>query len=385
MSRAPRVLVSGVVLGQPMGGVRRHNAELLPRAARILAREGGALAVMEGKERVAFELPPEVRRVETPVPPRPPIVRGPAESKWLQRTIATAARAGEGFDLVHTAHLPAPSRIGLRYTLTVHDLRALEMQHTSLSRRAFGRFVVADAIQRAALVITVSESVRGAILERFPLPPERVRVVPNAADHFEPRERRVGVEAPILYVGHLEPRKNLELLVRALAVDPLLPDLFLAGAPKRDEQKRLKQCAQELGVATRLRFLGPFEDSELPELYAEAACLVCPSRIEGFGIPVLEARRAGVPVAVARAGALVEVAGPDAPNFDPDDALECARALRAAIETPPDRLERSRADAARSSWERSAELLVDAWRAAVGTNARSGCGTDSEPGGDSEP
>ena len=58
MTRAPRVLVSGVVLGQPMGGVRRHNAELLPRAARLCAAEGGAVDVLEGRSRVELDLPP---------------------------------------------------------------------------------------------------------------------------------------------------------------------------------------------------------------------------------------------------------------------------------------------------------------------------------------
>ena len=65
MKGAPRVLVSGVVLGQPMGGVRRHNAELLPRAAALLSEAGGELVVMEGREPVAFELPPEVRRLQS--------------------------------------------------------------------------------------------------------------------------------------------------------------------------------------------------------------------------------------------------------------------------------------------------------------------------------
>ena len=75
MNPAPRVLVSGVVLAQPMGGVRRHNAELLPRAARLLEEEGGGLAILQGTDPILFELPESVERIQALVPPRRATVR----------------------------------------------------------------------------------------------------------------------------------------------------------------------------------------------------------------------------------------------------------------------------------------------------------------------
>lgn len=355
---APHVLVSGVVLGQPMGGVRRHNAELLPRVARSLAEAGGSLTVLEGAERIAFALPDEVRRVRTDVPAGPPMARARAEGPALRRELASAERAGRPYDLVHTAHFPVPRSLPVPFTLTVHDLRSLELRHTPFSRRFFASHVIGKAARRAACTIAVSETVRAQLQERFR--PRRTAVVPNAADHLPvlPREMQAA-DAPLLHVGHLEPRKNLELLLEALALAPDLPPLLLAGAAKHGEDERLRDRARQLGVLERVRFLGPVTDDELPSLYARAACVVLPSRLEGFGIPALEAQRAGVPLAIADAGALPEVAGADTPSFAPDDPAACAAIIRSTIGSKPKRTRALR------SWNESAIALIDAWRLAL--------------------
>ena len=335
---SPSVLVAGAVLGQPMGGVRRHNAELLPRVARRLEAHGGRLAVLEGREPPAFALPGGVERVASDVPARPPLLRSLQEGRALRRAVRAAADAGRAFDLVHTGHLPVPRDLPLPYTLTLHDLRSLAGEHTPFSRRFVARTVVGEAVRRAELVFTVSESVRAELGQRYALEPERVVVVPNAADHFEPlpRSRETRAAGPILHVGHLERRKNVELLVRALAEDGAgLPELWLAGAAKHGEDERLRALARELGVLERVRFLGPFDDGELARLYAGAACVALPSRLEGFGIPALEAQRARVPLAIARIPALVEVAAARtrraSPRTMPASArVRCARRWRAA-------------------------------------------------------
>jgi len=335
-----------------MGGVRRHNAELLPRAAEILEARGGALAVMEGREPIAFPLPPRVRIIRTDAVAHPVLARFATEGR-------AARRALEGFDLAHTAHLPAPRLPSTPFTITVHDLRNLEPGHASGLRRSAATALLARAIRRAARVITVSETVRAAILERFRIDAERVHVVPNAADHFTPLPRCATRDAALLHVGHLEPRKNLGVLLRALALDRDLPRLELAGAGKGPEEERLRALARDLGVEARVRFLGPIDDAELPALYARAACVVLPSRIEGFGIPAIEAQRAKAPLAIARTRTLVEVAGSGVPTFSPEDPAECAGAIRKAIAMPS-----AFENAARFSWDASARRLVEAWTAA---------------------
>lgn len=362
---APRVLVSGVVLGQPMGGVRRHNAELLPRVAKLLEERGGSLAILEGTAKIAFALPPAIARIPSAVPLGPPLIRAALEGRALRAALAHTKHASQPFELVHTAHLPVPRSIPVPYTLAIHDLRSLDIAHTPVSRRLVSQSVIGGAVQRAALVITVSQSVRREILARFRIGEDRVRVVPNAADHFEPLPRATGEGAPLVYVGHLEPRKNLELVLRALHADASLPTLVLAGAPKGDEGERLKKLAGDLGVAERVKFTGAFEEVQLARLYARAACVVLPSRIEGFGIAALEAQRAGAPLAVARIAALREVAGESAPSFSPDDPIECARAIRSAMSAPREAIEAARQNAARFSWDASARALLDAWCAAI--------------------
>jgi glycosyltransferase involved in cell wall biosynthesis len=253
-------------------------------------------------------------------------------------------------------HLPAPRGLDVPYTLTLHDLRHASRAHGSLLRRWLGGRIVSAGVRGARAVLTVSESVRAELIARFAIPPERVVVVPNAADHFEPLARRPAARAPIVHVGHVERRKNLELVVRALALDPTLPDFVAHGAPKLGEDERLSALARDLGVAARVHFRGAFEERELAALYAQAGAIVLPSRIEGFGIAALEAQRAHAPLAIARIPALVEVAGTETPSFAPDDAAACARALHAALTSDRAALEAARARAARFTWDRAAEL-----------------------------
>ena len=363
MTKPLRVLLAGAVLGQPAGGVRRHNAELLPILARKLADSGGCLDVLAGMGKVAFDLPPEARVFESEVPAGPPILRAVTEGRAIRHRLFEAQEAGETYDLVHTAHFPVPRQLGTPLVVTVHDLRALSLEHTPLSRRLIAGRVYGQALRHAAGVIAVSSTVRDELMERFQLPEERVHLVHNAADHFTPLPRRPRADAPLLHLGHLEPRKNLTLLIRALAADPNLPQLVLAGAAKGDEKERLTALAHELGVEKRVHLFGPYDEAELPDLLATCAALVVPSKLEGFGIPVLEAQRASVPVAISRAGALTEVAGREAPSFDPGDADACAAAIRAALQATPEQLATARVRAERWTWKAAAEAWHTAWQA----------------------
>ncbi len=356
---APRVLVAGAVLAQGFGGVRRHNQELLPRAARILADEGGGLALLAGRDGLGFEVAAPIEVLASDVPSGPPLARAAREGRALRRTLAEACERGRGFDLVHTAHLPAPRGLPVPYVLTLHDLRTLLLEHTPFSRRFVAKSVIGGAVSRAAAVITVSETVRRTLAEHFR--PQKLFVVPNAGDHLAVLPRASAAGARLLHVGHLEPRKNLELLLRALALDPALPGLDLAGVAKHDEEARLRALAAELGVAQRVHFLGMVLEAELPGLYARSAAVVIPSRLEGFGIGVLEAQRAHAPLAIADAGALPEIAGEGVPRFLPDDVQGCVCAVHAALEMTRETLVTHAQRAERFRWADSARVLAQAW------------------------
>jgi len=361
--RSPRVLVSGVVLGQPHGGVRRHNAELLPRVARLLAANGGSIAVLEGRERITFDLPPEIERIVTNVPAGPPIVRAASEGSALRAAIAAARESGRPFDLVHTAHFPVPHALGVPFTLTIHDLRALTLEGASMSRRILAGPVIGGSARRAARVFTVSEYTAREIATRLQV--ENAKVIGNGGDHFVPLPRAWTREATLVAIGHLEPRKNLDVVIAALARDSALPDLELHGAAKSGEIARLQSFARDLGVDARVHVRGPFEDADLPRILAECAAVVLPSRLEGFGIGAIEAHLAHAPLAIADAGALPEIAAPGTPRFRPDDVDACIVAIRRALAASRDELERAAEHARRFTWDRAARAWADAWHELV--------------------
>lgn len=355
---APRVLVAGAVLGQPLGGVRRHAQELLPRAARLLAASGGGMAVLCGRTPPGFELPPPIERLASDVPAGPPLARALREGRALRAALATAHRDGRPFDVVHTGHLPAPAGLPVPLVLTVHDLRRLDPRLASRGARQAAAFALRRAARHAARLVAVSETVRAELAAAAQFPSERILVVRNAADHLPvlPRGPGPGARGPIVCVAHLERRKNQELLLGALARDASLPELILVGGEKQDGRAHLAALARTLGVDGRVRFAGVIGDRELAALYARAGCVVLPSWVEGFGIPLLEARRAGVPLAIADIPVLREVAGPSAAAFAPDDPDGCARALRAALDAgAPDPVP------ADWTWDASAQALVRAW------------------------
>jgi glycosyltransferase involved in cell wall biosynthesis len=359
--KAPRVLVSGVVFGQPMGGVQRHNRELLPRATRLLVERGGSLSVLAGARGLRFALPEGIEILPSRVPAGPVLARYALESAGLSRALSRATARRAPFHIVHSAHLPLTRDLAVPLTLTVHDVKDLHRAHTSLPRHLLAEGVLGSALRRAARVFAVSSALRDELLALGGVDPAKVLVLYNAGDHLRPLPRAPGKDAPLVHVGHIEKRKNLRLLVHALALDRDLPRLILAGAPSGREDVELRNLAARLGVSARVEFVGLLNDDELCALLARASCAVFPSMREGFGIPALEAQLAGVPVAVSTSAALREVTGAETPSFSPTDAAECARAIRAALATPSAALASAARRAARFSWDKSAELLVDTW------------------------
>ena len=360
MSRAPRVLVLGSVLAQPPGGVRRHACEVLPRAASLLRAGGGHLAVLTGAHGLPFELGPDVELIAGELPSGSPLRRWLVEGRRVRRVLRAAT---EPFDVVHTGHLPLPRGLPTAHTRLVwlvHDLRRAHAELVGGIRASFGRRHYASAALRANRIVTVSRHTARELATIAPVARTKTSIAPNGADHLDPLPRAAEPDV-LLAVGHLERRKNPELLLRTLALDPDLPPLLLAGRDVGGVRTRLEALAVRLGVANRVRIHGAFDDRELPDLYARAACVVVPSHLEGFGLVVAEAQRAGAPVACARAGSLSEVAGPFATSFDPGSPQECAHAIRMALARPASELEAARRHSARFRWDRSAERLVRAW------------------------
>jgi alpha-1,3-rhamnosyl/mannosyltransferase len=177
---------------------------------------------------------------------------------------------------------------------------------------------------------------------------------------------RAGVR--LLFVGRGDPYKNLEAAVRAMAI--------LAGDPRRGAELTVVggrderypgpwQLADTLGVAGRMRALGPLSEDELAREYARADVLVAPSRYEGFGLPPLEAMASGLPVVCTRAGSLPEVVGDAALFCDPDDAASIADAVVRIADDPGLRaglVARGRERAELFRWDTAARKTLEVYR-----------------------
>lgn len=351
-----RVLVSGLVFDQGPGGVRRHAAGLLPHAAARLESHGGSLAVLLGSGGLAFELPTNIERIQSAAPGHPAFRRASAETPALREAIAAAKQQGRPFGLVHTAHLPTPRDLGVPLAWLVHDLRRIETGPAPL--RWLAKREMARAARKAAGVLTVSSATAARLGYHFKV---EASVIPNGAEHLQALPRAAAADAPLLTVGHVEPRKDLATLVRALALDSSLPDLCIAGAPKGNYQAHLQSEVQRLKLESRVRFLGPIDEAQLRELYASCAAVVLPSTYEGFGIVALEALASGAPLVCSDLAAHREVAGDCASYFPPGDTAACVGAIAKALNQPGSAGQTGKERSQGFSWSRSADLLVDTW------------------------
>ena len=259
---------------------------------------------------------------------------------------------------------------GRREHVTIHDLSWLNPEaQTAPELAAFLEPVVRRAIERASTVFTVSSTIRAEILDRFDLPGDRVTVAPNAAAPYffraEPQTHselsRLGVKSPfLLYVGSIEPRKNLPVLFRALAILPRELSLVMVGKNGWNAERQLDPI-ERLGLQRRVVRLGFFSDSQLPGLYASAAAVVYPSRYEGFGLPVVEGLAAGVPVVVSDLPVFREVGGDEVTLFDPSDPRSLADGIERAISGEgriPATRERRLTQARKFDWGASAEIVA---------------------------
>jgi glycosyltransferase involved in cell wall biosynthesis len=294
-------------------------------------------------------------------------------------------------------HLTVQTYAGLLFTapppgpvvVTVHDIIPYLTRHDRRLRayghplhRAFDWLAMQGLrrAQRRGLLLADSAWTKRSLVQALGLDAGRIAVVPLGVDRerFHPAavpddvRRRYGLseaEDYVLYVGSEDPRKNLTLLLRALArVCPAAPRVRLlkvGAAHHLDERQRLRRLAADLGIGHAVRFLDHVAEDDLPRLYNAATVCVLPSWYEGFGLPVLEAMACGTPVVCAAAAALPELAGGAACLVPPDDPEAFARELLDLLLDPTrraDLAERGLARAATFTWRRSAEATLDRYR-----------------------
>jgi glycosyltransferase involved in cell wall biosynthesis len=291
-----------------------------------------------------------------------------------------------GVDLCHFfSHGDAPAWGGCRNVVTVLDLIPIKFRHlyerkNESLRYHLARFLELRAIKNCDGIIAISEATKRDLMEILRIPGELIEVTPLAADErfsqvadttrLEMR-KKLGLppeEKLILYVGGVDPRKNVGFLLEVISsvVSEVPVKLVLVG---RHETERfypeVKRKIEELALAPHLIQLGYFPDESLPALYRAADIFAFPSLYEGFGLPVLEATLAGTPVLAGNNSSMPEVLGSDYPLLLPDGDLEAWRdAVLRLIDRPElgqKALAVSGKAAERFSWRKTAELTCRAW------------------------
>jgi glycosyltransferase involved in cell wall biosynthesis len=245
---------------------------------------------------------------------------------WEQ-TVLPLEAARYGLDMMFNPGFTVPLAAPCPSVATFHDLQHKRYpEYFRWFDLPFWKFLLWAAAHRSRRLIAVSEATRADLLRFYRRRSERVVVVPHGVNPEFFTLTRSNLEPHLLCVSTLHAHKNIERLVRAYACRPRPYKLILAGL-RGFRTPEIEALIAELGAGDRIQIPGWLPRSELMELYARALAFVYPSTFEGFGMPILEAMAAGIPVACSNIAPLREVAGDAALFFDPLDTDALAVAL----------------------------------------------------------
>ena len=343
----PVVAIDADVLGRRRTGDETYVAALL--------RELGPIAQglqLQAITRRPALVPAGVEPVELPA--RNQIVRMALQMPLLLRRQRPA--------LAHFQHA-LPLTCPCPAVVTVHDL---SFEHDPRVMGPRDRFVfrtaVPRAVRRAARVLTVSERTKRDLIDRYGVPETKIVVTPNGVDPaFSPEGPRPNGRPYALFVGALQPRKAPITAVDALALVDADLGLVFVG-PDKGGAAETRRAVEAQGLTERVTFRGYVDQDELAALYRGAACLVFPSRYEGFGLPVVEAMASGTPVVATTAGALPEVAGDAAVLVDEATGSALAGGIERALADRERLVAAGLERAKRFSWAETARRTLGVYR-----------------------
>jgi len=292
-----------------------------------------------------------------------------AKFLWPNFTLPDRA-AAEGFDLIHcTTPYGTFRTIKYKKIITICDVTPILFPETHGRMNVWHhRFILPSILKEADHVITISEASKRDIIRCYKIPEEKITVTLLAAGReFQPAPLGIPGDAVanlprpyILNVGTLEPRKNLEGLIRAFAAAKrkgLQHKLVITGA-RGWGKSPLTALIRDFALENAVIFTGFIDDNNLPHLYKGADFFVYPSLYEGFGLPILEAMGCGTPVITSNVSSMPEVAGDAALLVDPRSESELSAAM---LRLAGDRglrsvmSERGIIQAARFNWKLTAE------------------------------
>ena len=374
------------------------NAQLLSSAAsyraaginRVLQQFLAELAQVPGNEQYIVYAPDgdanrkllRVPRVEAHLT-HLPVDRPPVRIAWEQAALPIELLRARA-DLLHALGFVSPFAWRGKSVVTVYDLSFLRYPEVyNRANRVYLSTFTPPSLRRADRVITISEDARRDVIELCGVAPERVTPILLAADEsFAPASPdavaafRAAHGLPdrfVLYMGTLQPRKNVELLVRAYAMLRAQGSddhaLVLAG-PRGWQYEPIFDLIRQLGIEDSVKFPGFVPGHEQALWYSSATVFAFPSRYEGFGLPLLEAMACGTPVVSSNASSLPEVVGDAGLLVDPADAEGLCAALRHLLEDEARRTALAAAGRERAklfSWRRMALETVQVYREVLGS------------------
>lgn len=335
------IIINGRFLARPITGVERYGREIVKYIGNNCRVEMPALSVVEMTR-----------------------ANGVAGHAWEQLLLPSKLWT-QTANCLNDSILWSPANTGpllvRNQALTIHDLSPLE--HPEWFKQSFAiwyRLFLPLLAKRVQIIFTPTEYVRRKVMERFGV--KHVLVTPNGVDTsiFHPEARQTAYEFPqkyILFVGSLQPRKNLTGLMQAWhALKDDFKDTWLIVVGEAGHVFRaIKFFGDE-----RIRFLDYVAEADLPGLYAQAELLVLPSFDEGFGLPAIEAMACGTPVIVSDGGALPEVVGNAGLIFELSKPNDLSRTIRECLSSHDLRISMRQKGLARAqtfAWQHTAELI----------------------------
>lgn len=290
-----------------------------------------------------------------------------------------------GVDLLHSLHYTRPLRLSCSSVVTFHDMTFFlyPQLHTRIRRLYFPSMIRASA-KRAQALVAVSESTRQDAMRILGIPPEKITTTqlglnPAFRPIQEGEGRRIVAEKYhlpgkfILYVGLVEPRKNLPVLINAyqrLAANGIEYHLVIVGRYGWMYEDVIRQV-KELNLIDRVHFIGYIPQEDLPLVYNLSSLFVYPTLYEGFGLPVLEAMACGKPVITSNVASLPEIVEEAGLLIPPGDVQALTRTIGAVFEDQALRDDLSRkgpVQAARFTWQRTAQLTYQVYRQVLQSN-----------------
>ena len=304
--------------------------------------------------------------------------------------LSASAIAREKLDVYHSPANVVPLRYNGKFAVTIHDLAIYREPKAFPSRQGFSiKYLVPRSINKATKIIAVSESTKKDVTEFFKVDPATIDVIYEGVENgrFSPKrrgdtaameklKRRYGIRGDyVLFVGTLEPRKNLIRLLEAC---------FQLYGRRSDLAKKFQMVlagqrgwlydeifeeVKNRGLSGNVVFPGYVPAADMPKLYTGATVFIYPSLYEGFGLPVLEAMASGVAVISSNVSSIPEITGDAALLVDPLDTEGMSEALEKLLTDENYRkklAERGLKRAEEFSWEKCARQTLEVYRAVKG-------------------